>query len=313
MDCPQCHSPMEPLQQSGLGMAATLIGVATALTGNIPSLGNGFGGARLRCTKCDTEVLLNGPPPGAPPRSVENLEDYRKRCLYLVPSSVWETRLLGGFAPKPPHDPYTKNQRFLRILDAMTLEERLHPDRIGAVERQRITTDSDTTLDDIEQLFKEFGQCRDNYRGEEECAKNMKLADFIPIILFTNVGFLVIIGTGIWAIWFNSVAASVLSFFGYCVVSAVLLFLFGSRVQGARNLVFSSWPRACIFCLVIPGAMATGLYFLLHEHVRRAGIEYVAVILGCVVVAVLVVMIQTILLMSPLGRLIIRNSMKRTR
>ncbi len=150
MNCPQCRVPMTALKKAGF------------LSRLVSSFfGSPEGGPAFRCPKCYSEVST--PLGNTFVLYIENLEDYRKSCLTQLSHLQSEKGVLGGFWMQFQEDRLARLKRDLRILEAMTPEERLQPDLLGAEARQRIVAASDTTPDDVEQLFKEFRETRDFY------------------------------------------------------------------------------------------------------------------------------------------------------
>src|SRR5687768_7416017 len=129
MNCPQCHSPMDPKPKAG--WLSTIHGLVTGSWTPQP---------QVRCPNCSTEVSS---PTGGLVLYIDNLEDYRKNLVLQESHARPFGTVLAGFAPELPADHLPGIQRRLRILDAMTLDERLDPDRIGPAERERITNDGD--------------------------------------------------------------------------------------------------------------------------------------------------------------------------
>jgi hypothetical protein len=231
----------------------------------------------LRCPNCRTEVAA--PREDGPVLSVDHLEDYRKYCWWQ-----WKTfRNMGqpipGLAPEMFAELLAKLERSLRFLEALTLEERLQPERIGEVERERARIASDTTTANVEQLFEEFTGLRDFSRDYRE--KPLPGERYAWLIMVWGVGaFAAGMGAAVWA-QHNSVVAAILHVLGYSFVTAVVVFLCLTRVKTAILLVSSSRRRFCLFAFVLPGALGVGLYLLLHDAVVQMGLEFVPLILGC--------------------------------
>ena len=277
MNCPQCHAPMTPLKKPGFGsqiVAAVLVGAQ----GESPS---------FRCPKCQTEVA--SPSGDNFVLYIENLDDFRKSCLGQLSYQRVMKPILGGFHTGNFQNQLDKIERFLRILDAMTLEERLQPDLIDAAGRQRITTESGTTADDLDQLFQEFTEVRTFYQEYRSKTFWQQLPPW-RFVLGSTAPLLIGVSAGVLA-QFSEVVATVLSCLGYYLISAVVLFLVLTRFKHASALVSSSWQRVCLFVLVIPAAMALGLFLLVHDWVLQEGLAQFPVCLGCFVVAVLAMVV----------------------
>src|SRR5436305_11556679 len=84
--------------------------------------GNGFKKAPdFQCPKCRTEVKT---PPAVLMLHLETLEDYRRNCAEFVAATSGGKQLMGGFWSEERQNQLDQHERFVRILDAMTPEER---------------------------------------------------------------------------------------------------------------------------------------------------------------------------------------------
>ncbi len=80
----------------------------------------------------------------------------------------------GGMGKKIDLDD-KKIARFKAIIQSMTLKEREHPEIIKSSRRQRIASGSGTTIQDVNQLLKQFSQTRDLMKSMKGGnMKNMK-------------------------------------------------------------------------------------------------------------------------------------------
>ena len=90
------------------------------------------------------------------------LEDFRKQFQHLRKAELMSelgASMLGSVDPRPEASGQCV-KRILGILDAMTLEERAHPDILNLSRCRRIADGAGLPLHDIKQFLKQFRQIR---------------------------------------------------------------------------------------------------------------------------------------------------------
>jgi hypothetical protein len=203
-------------------------------------------------------------------------------------AEMHEAKSVGGDLWTEAQQNYLDQQeRFVRILDSMTPEDRLGTELPGPEQRAQLATASGTSPDDVENLFEEFA----------EIQKKVQAAPKIPwwqgIVLVA-----ILLGTGVAAaaVELTGLAAAIVSGLGYyflCLlcVGVVVGCLIRLTRTGRRLLIFSR-PRKALYLLVLlglvlPALLAVGVVALAHEHVVRAGWEHSTVTLGFISLGVL--------------------------
>jgi len=293
MDCPQCRVPMAPLTQPSFLtrlVAIFLSGAADESPG-------------FRCPKCRTEVTT---PLGELTLSIDNLDDYRKSCMSQLSHMLSTKSVMGGFWTETQQSRLGQLERFLRVLDSMTVDERFAPDLPGPAERERLIALSGATNDDLEQLFKEFVETRDLYAGLRQKSFVEKIPPWwalAPVIVLFSLA----IGAAVFA-QFNTVVAAVMSWLGYYFLSVLVVFLCLTRFKNATALMFSSRFRFALFALVIPAALAATLFLMVHERMVRANLEAVPVIVGSIALCLLVIGLHAWLSTELYLRKVLRGS-----
>lgn len=275
MDCPQCHTLMDQLKKPGFGwqLLSGLLGGAA----ESPS---------FRCPKCRTEIT--SPIGDDFVLYIENLEDFRKSCRMQLSHQRGVKPLVEEGLTEAYETNLAKIERFVSILDAMTLEERLQPDLLGPAERERVVAESGTTAADLDELLAEFTEIRTFY---QEFRSASFWSRWQPLLV-PAVALLIGVGMAVLAL-FNDVVATVLGFLGCYSLSLIVLYLVLPRFMHASPIVgFSLW-RGVLFKLVLPGAMAAGLFFLLHDWVVQAGVAPLFVGVGCFAVPMLVLSVES--------------------
>lgn len=89
-----------------------------------------------------------------------DLQDFKDQLEQLNTAGGWSSLAeslpgLGSIGAVPPEN---KIKKMIAIINSMTLQERRHPDLIKFSRKQRIANGSGTTLQDINELFKQFLQ-----------------------------------------------------------------------------------------------------------------------------------------------------------
>lgn len=277
MNCPVCHTPMEARTRKGV--------LATVF-----SLFVGRGSARTVkhwCPKCRAEV--SRPVAEQPPIiAIENFEDYRKSCIAQVSGMLKGKPLLGGFWTEQQQAQLDQLERFVRILDAMTVEDRLGIDPPDAAERERLVAASGTTPEAVEELFAEFAQVRAIH--EQVRQKKVK----VPLwVMIGPVGIVFPCLTAALFLELTGTAAALVSSLTYYFVCVIFVCLCLSRVKNAHRVVFSSPLRKALFLVVIPGVLAAVVFALVHEHVVNAGFERATVSAGFTVLSFLLLLVYS--------------------
>jgi hypothetical protein len=275
VDCPRCHTPLKPAAKQGVLRDVLAVFGLGNISAQKPN---------LRCPQCRTEVAA--PREDGPVLSVDHLEDYRKLCWQQWKASRAPGLQLGAIPPEYFAEQVARLERVLRFLEALTLEERLQPERVGDAERERAMLASGATAEDVEELFEQFTETRNFFRNYRE--KKLPGQRYVWLGMVLGVGaFAAGVGAGVWA-QHNSVVATILHVLGYSLVGLVVVFACLGRVKGAVPLVFSSWRRICLLAFVVP-ALGVGLHLLLHEWVVQVGLEPVPRALGCFTLVLLLI------------------------
>jgi hypothetical protein len=277
---------MDALPQAG--MIAHVVG---GILGQAPDTSPNY-----RCPKCQTEVRTP-----ASPLSID-LESHRETCADSV-AEMQEAKSLGegGLWTEEAQNYLDQRERFVRILDSMTPEDRLGPELPGPARRAQLAAASGTSPDDVEKLFGEFAE-------SQQKAQASKVRWWQGIV---GVAILLGIGATAVSVELTGVAAAIVSGLGYyflcflCVLVVVACFLRLTRT-GRRLLMFER-PRKALFVLVLlvlllPGLLAFGVVALVHEHVLRAGWESSTVHFGFISLGVLLFMTWIAILATYQGR-----------
>jgi hypothetical protein len=272
MNCPQCHSPMDPVPQSSFFRRLVVgILVSESQVENSPN---------HRCPKCSTEV--SSPIGENFVLYIENLEDYRKSCEMQAAQyrSMLKDHRLDATTLAALQTQLARVETALRILTATTLEERLHPELIGPEERHRLATQSGASPGEVDEMLKEFAEVRDFYR-DYRAGKYARYAFPWWFHAAAIVPTLVAVGVGIWGA-FSPAVASVLSYLGYSLICALVLLTL------TRRFTFwdSSWWRRGLL-VSTSGAAGVGIFVLVHDWVVHVGFGLLPLVLGCVAVVAL--------------------------
>ena len=274
MICPQCQTEMPPPKKRGFlakAFAAVVLQQADAF---LPL-------TTYYCRQCGASVTVSDY--GAPFK-MEDLNDYRKNVVQQL--DFCEKRPGGFTNPMTPEmltDQVARCRIFLRIIDAMTPEERLQPERIGPAERARLTADCQAGPDDVELLLTVFHRFREGYHiVKDKTLWQMASASKKHLILML-VSVLLAIAAGVLGLFSSAVAAG-LSFLGYYFVGAVTVWLGLTQIKNASGNVYSSRARLLFFVVLLPTIIAAGLYSLLHDRVAISAYGMVPAAVGCAVV-----------------------------
>ncbi len=113
------------------------------------------------------------------------LDDFKKQFEHVKKIGMKEMigRMPGmeGMVPEG-EDPGKSMDRIIRMIDAMTKEERQNPDIIGQRQLQRIAADSCTSPQAVEQFLGQFEQVRELMR------QMAKMSMFDRLKLMTGLG-----------------------------------------------------------------------------------------------------------------------------
>ncbi len=266
MKCPLCSSPLDEVPKPRLlSRVVALIqgeGIDQAVKFRCPK-------CRTAVSTCPVQLFLHG----------ETIEDFRKSCVTCLAGLHNRKILLGGFWTTEEQSLVDQYERFVRILDAMTPEEREGTEPPGPAQREHLATASGSTPDEVEQAFNEFSM-------HVEILRQARTAKFPWHALIPSAIFFPFLLAPMF-IERTDDAAAVVSGFGYALICVLLLFVCLTRLKNANRLVYSTWLRYSVFVFVIPGALGAAAVLLIHEHVVRAGWEQIPVTLGFITIGLI--------------------------
>lgn len=272
MDCPLCQATMSSRPTRPLGTR-----VGAFIFGEIPAP---LPGPHFLCAKC--QVVLLAPTwehPFIHPPDIDTLEDYRRSCDAHA-SRLREGKSLLGSGWTEEQQSYLDHlEQSLRILIALTPEERLGHEAPGPERREQLASLTGAALNQVVGVFNRFF-------SERAIAQHRRQHPTVgpgwwefPAILVMSLA------AGVGAFVFaqgNTVAAALLTALGYYFWCGLLVGLCLMRFHRLFARVAGSWLWLTLFALVLPGLLAAISYWLFHKGIVTAGRESELVTSGAV-------------------------------
>ncbi len=266
MKCPLCGLPLDEIPKPRF-----IFRIIALLDG-----GGLDQDVKFRCSKCRTVVSTC---PVALYLHGETIEDFRKSCVTCLEGMHNWKILLGGFWTTAEQSLVDQYERFVRVLDAMTPEEREGTEPPGPAQREHLATASGSTPDEVEQAFNRFAIHR-------EILQKSRVAKFPWQSVITSVIFFPFFFAPLF-VQLTGIAGAVVSGFGYYLVCVLLMFVCLTRFKNASRLVYATRLRTAMFVFVLPGVLATVAVWLIHEHMVRAGWEQIPVTFGFITIGLI--------------------------
>lgn len=233
------------------------------------------------CPTCGTLVIEGRQPPGAG-RAGYTLDHFRTQCLELLVHIKADP---GYFKNEHLYEAVVTAEGYVRIIDALTAEERADPARIGDAERQRILAASQASPEDVTTLLNEFVKEQDRKYQWQQLGFAGEVGHFLRVQLPLLLG-LAAAGGFYYLATVSPAALLVACFFG-CYPLAMIAQVIATQILRRKRIedetIGSGWPAFAL--LVLPPAISAAVLAAVFHGFGLETLVNLGAWVGCVTVA----------------------------